>query len=99
MSYLEGMEPSDSHYVAQSADTHIDVDRIQFEIYRSWSTAEKLEVFSGLCRNARELSMIGLRMRHPSSSEEELFLREAALRLGEDLARKVYGPRFAELVR
>jgi hypothetical protein len=98
MSYLDGMEQSDSHYVPQSSDTDADADRIQFEIYRSWNTAQKLEAMTDLWRSARELSLAGLRMRYPRASREEIELREGALRLGDDLARKVYGDRYAQLL-
>jgi hypothetical protein len=93
------MGHSDSHYVPQSSDTHADADRIQFEIYRSWSTAQKLEAMTNLWRSARELSLAGLRLRYPRASEEEIELREGALRLGDELARKVYGDRYSKLVR
>ncbi|HUR27806.1 MAG TPA: hypothetical protein VM509_06445 [Planctomycetota bacterium] len=91
------MEPSDSHYVAQSSDTDVAADRLQFEIYRSWSATEKLEAMTSLWRTARELSLAGLRLRHPRAPEEEIELREAALRLGDELARKVYGERYTKL--
>lgn len=85
-------------YVTQSADTSIEAERLQFQIYAGWSATEKLAVVERLCRDAREPSLAGLRLRHPEASAEELELREAALRLGDELARKVHGQRFAELV-
>jgi len=84
-------------YRTQSSDTSIEAERIQFNCYRALSPAEKLEVILDLCRVGRELSLAGLRMRHPEASAEELELREASLRLGSDLARKVYGRRIDEL--
>ena len=38
-----------------------------------------------------QLSMAGVRLRHPNAGERELFLRTAALRLGRDLTIDVYG--------
>ena len=93
------MSDAGDGYVAQSSDTDVAADRIQFQIYAKMSVAEKVEAFENLCRDARELSLIGLRLRYPQASEEELFLREAAQRLGEELTRTVYGTRFDELVR
>ncbi len=86
-------------YVAQSADTDLAADRLQFQLYASWSHEKKLQVMQSLWRDARELSLAGLRLRYPLASVEELELREAALRLGDELARKVYGSRFTELAR
>jgi hypothetical protein len=86
-------------WVPQSADPGVEAERIQFEIYRGWTAARKLETMESLRRAARELSLAGLRLRHPRASEEELFLREAALRLGPELAARVYGRRFTELAR
>ncbi|MEO6711736.1 MAG: hypothetical protein ABI054_02755 [Planctomycetota bacterium] len=87
------------HYVTQSADTDVAAERLQFQIYATWSATEKLAVVERLCRDARELSLAGLRLRHPQASTEELELREAALRIGAELACRVYGQRFDELVR
>ncbi len=37
------------------------------------------------------LALTGLRLRHPESTEQELLLRLAALRLGDDLVERMYG--------
>lgn len=93
------MASAEQGYVAQSVDTDVAAERIQFETYATWDASEKLEVVARLCLDARELSLAGLRLRHPLASVEELELREAALRIGVDLARKAYGERYAEFVR
>ncbi len=93
------MERVEQGYVTQSADTDSAADRLQFQLYASWSHEKKLQVMQSLWRDARELSLAGLRLRYPLASEEELNLREACLRLGDDLARRVYGERFSELAR
>ena len=72
-------------------------ERVQFECYRAMSPQEKLEIILDLCAAGRELTLTGLRMRHPGASDAELELREACLRLGPELARKVYGTRLDEL--
>jgi len=68
-------------------------ERVQFDCYRSMTPQEKLENILDLCRAGREWSLAGLRLRHPAASDEELELREACLRLGPELAHKVYGRR------
>ena len=47
-------------------------------------------------RTVRELARIGLRRRHPYDTEERLKRRLATLLLGDDLARKAYGPESEE---
>ena len=53
------MSDAGDGYVAQSSDTDVAADRIQFQIYAKMSVAEKVEAFENLCRDARELSLIG----------------------------------------
>jgi len=86
-------------YRTQSADTSIVAEQVQFECYRALTPAEKLDVILDLCRTGRELSLAGLRLRHPQATPEELELREAALRLGPELARAIHGTRYDEVVR
>jgi hypothetical protein len=88
-----------SGYRTQSIDTDLVAERVQFDAYRALTACEKLEIVAQLSRDSRELSLTGLRLRHPDATREELELREAGLRLGAELARAVYGPRYDELVR
>jgi hypothetical protein len=53
--------------------------------------AERMERTQRLTTALRELSLQGLRLRHPEASDEELCLREAAQRLGRDLMIRAYG--------
>ena len=91
------MQAQGSGYRTQSPDTSIVAERIQFDCYRAMSPQEKLEIILGMCDAGRELSLSGLRLRHPDASDAELELREACLRLGRELARRVYGTRVDEL--
>ena len=91
------MQAKGSGYRTQSSDTSIVAERVQFDCYRAMSPQEKLEIILDMCEAGRALSLTGLRMRHPGASDMELELREACLRLGPELARKVYGPRVDEL--
>lgn len=83
----------------QSADTDEASDRLQFQIYASWSPAKKLERMQEIWEEARALSFAGLRQRYRNATEDELFLREAGLRLGDELMTKVYGRRWTDLAR
>jgi hypothetical protein len=79
-------------------DTDEAADRLQFDIWRSWTPRQKIECMVRLWRDARAFSLAGLRLRHPEATPEELELREAALRLGPELARAVYKERYDALV-
>src|SRR5262245_11866434 len=72
-----------------SRDTAPEVRRIMIEILRKKSPAEKLAMVDDAFRSARELTMTGLRMRHPGATASELeglYLRHL---LGPEPARKV----------
>jgi hypothetical protein len=93
------MQPCGPGYRTQSSDTSIVAEQVQFDCYRALSPAEKLEIIEQIARDARALSLAGLRLRHPQATQEELELREAALRLGPELARAIHGARYDELFR
>jgi hypothetical protein len=52
---------------------------------------QKAEIFTGLTLAVQELAMAGLRQQFPDASEDELRLRLAARRLGNDLVRRIWG--------
>jgi hypothetical protein len=54
------------------------------------SAAQKVERIRELCRHANRLALAGLRLRHPAEDEESLRRRLAAIRLGEDVMRRIY---------
>ncbi len=62
----------------------------QFELYRRMTPAEKARQFRGLTLAANQLALVGLRQRHPAAGEDELLLRLAVLRLGEELVARAY---------
>ena len=72
-------------------DTSPDARRVQHERYASMSPAEKLRLMSELTLAANRLALAGLAARHPGESREQLLLRLARLRLGDDLVDRVYG--------
>lgn len=59
--------------------------------YAAMSMAEKVALLRAVTLAANQMSLTGLRLRHPEASEGELLLRLARLRLGDDLVERVYG--------
>ena len=72
-------------------DTSPEVLRRQFALYSTMTVAERARGVSQLTLFVNQLAMVGLRRRHPSAPENELFLRRAALRIGEELVERAYG--------
>lgn len=73
-----------------AADTSADIERRQVEAWRRLSPSERLHLVSDTCRAVSELSLAGIRRRHPDATERECFLRLAAIRLGVDTTRRLY---------
>lgn len=73
------------------ADTSERADEVQFAILRAMSVQQRAEVFTQLCLSVQELAMAGLRERYPGASDDELRLRLAARRLGNDVVRRIWG--------
>lgn len=78
---------------SQLDDTSPDARRVQQALYASMTPAEKLRRMSELTLAANRLAFAGLAARYPRESREELLLRLARLRLGDDLVDRVYGAR------
>jgi hypothetical protein len=73
-----------------AADTTVEAERIQVERWRRMTPLEKARAVTEVSRAVQELSLAGLRIRHPGASERECLLRLAALKLGRDLACEIY---------
>ncbi|HEY6510028.1 MAG TPA: hypothetical protein VIY56_18525 [Vicinamibacterales bacterium] len=73
-----------------AADTTADVEQRQVDSWRRLSTVERLRLVSDTTRAVVNLSLAGIRRRHPQASERECFLRLAAILLGVDTARRIY---------
>jgi hypothetical protein len=71
-------------------DTHPKMEALQIEL-RQASPTRKMNMLAQLNASARLLALTGLRAQYPHASEAELRRRLAALLLGEELARRVYG--------
>ena len=73
-----------------ASDTASEVERIQVALWREMSSLEKARMVAEATASARELSFAGIRLRHPSASEDECRLHYALLTLGRSLACKAY---------
>jgi hypothetical protein len=83
--------------VLLSQDTAPEAEQIQVDLWRSMSPLQKARLASDLSRSVRELTLAGIRARHPGIGPEEQFLRLAQVTLGAAMTRQVY-PRAEELL-
>lgn len=72
-------------------DTPREVIERQFEMLRRMSGEERLELSRQLTLAVQELAFVGMRQRFPDATDDEIWLRLAAQRLGRDVVLKVYG--------
>jgi hypothetical protein len=75
----------------QLDDTSANARIVLRELYASMTPTEKLRRMSELTLAANQLALVGLAARHPGESRQELLLRLARLRLGNDLVDRAYG--------
>jgi hypothetical protein len=75
---------------ALSLDTSAAIEQRQVDAWRRMSPAEKLQLVSAATQAVIDLSLAGIRRRHPGASDRECFLRFACIALGRDVARTVY---------
>jgi hypothetical protein len=54
------------------------------------SPREKARIVSEISRTVQNLSLLGIRRRHPRASERECLLRLAVMKLGRELAGRAY---------
>jgi hypothetical protein len=73
-----------------AADTSPDMETRQIEAWRRMSPAEKIATVVALNQAARAMMLAGIRSRHPSAGEHEVFLRAAIATLGAALAAEAY---------
>ena len=72
-------------------DTSPEAWEVQLRLLREMTAEERLLRACRLSRLAKEFALAGIRLRHPNATEDEVRLRLAALMLGAELCRKVYG--------
>lgn len=75
-------------------DTASWASKAQFEYWASLDSVAKMQIVAEHSVALQELSIAGLRERYPEADDEELELRAAALRLGEDEFERWTGRRF-----
>lgn len=75
----------------QSSDTTEDAENVRFDILRRMSFPDKAHLVRELTLGVQRLAFAGLRERYPDASDDEIWLRLAARRLGRETVRKVYG--------
>ena len=66
-------------------------EELVFERYRRMTPWEKAAMLSDMCRGANQLSLAGLRQRHPGMGETALQLKLAALRVGREKVMAITG--------
>lgn len=86
------MLPRVTPYTPQARDTTEAIDRAVFDGFRAMTPLRRLEIAANASRALRRLSIAGLRLRYPDASEQELFRRAGAQRLGRRLTLMAYGP-------
>jgi hypothetical protein len=72
-------------------DTPLEVERIQVELIRRLSPAEKMARFVSLNRSVRAIARAGVRKQYPVASEREIDLRTAARWLDAETMRRAFG--------
>ncbi len=73
-------------------DTHPKIEQLQIEMMRQAPVWKKAHMVGQMFLTMKELSLAGLRSRHPKADEKELQRRLADIIVGEELAEKAYGP-------
>jgi len=73
-----------------TSDTSRASEWLQVHLWRRMSSVEKARTVTEISRAVQELSLAGIRSRHPGASERECLLRLAVIKLGPALACRVY---------
>lgn len=79
MSYDRGM-----------TDTTPDAARVQLEVYRRMSGAQRVVIAMQLAADTRALTLAGIRHRHPDYDDEHAQLALFRVLLGDELFSRVY---------
>jgi hypothetical protein len=73
------------------SDTDPEVERILIEMARATPAWKKFAQVAETTETCRVFAIAGIRSRHPDATDEEIKCRLAAIILGPELAKKVYG--------
>jgi putative SOS response-associated peptidase YedK len=90
MEKQDNNSPGNTSRAVLASDTSPEAQRIQVALWRRMSPIEKAQTVGRISRNVRQLSLAGIRQRHPLASERECEMRFAILTLGRTLASKAY---------
>ena len=74
------------------SDTRPEAEAVLIELLRNAPSWRKFEMVSQLYAQMKNLTIAGLRQRHPDADESEIRRRLADMLLGPELALEVYGP-------
>jgi hypothetical protein len=72
-------------------DTSPEAEAVRFALLRRMSPMDKARRVGTLTAAANHWALCGLRERFPEAAEQELLLRLAVLRLGEECVARAYG--------
>ena len=73
-------------------DTRPEAEQTLLRMLRQAPPWRKLEMVAQLNQAGRELALVGLKMRYPEATQDELLRRLADILLGGEVAARVYGP-------
>ena len=73
-------------------DTSRKAEQVMLAIYRGMPAWRKLALVEDAIRTSRQLAYAGIRSRYPGESPAQSRRRLLGLVLGEELARRIYGP-------
>jgi ABC-type sulfate/molybdate transport systems ATPase subunit len=65
---------------------------LQIERLRQMPPWRKMELMAEMCQTVETLALAGLRQRYPNDTAAQQRRRMADMKLGADLAERVYGP-------
>lgn len=82
--------PNVADHALHVLDTDSEVSDLVAECWRGLSPAQRLQLVTELTDAAEQLSLAGIRLRHPDATEEEVRLRAIAVRLGRELMVAAY---------
>jgi hypothetical protein len=74
-----------------SPDTSPQIEQMQIEYLRQMPVWRKMALLAEMNQTVRELTLVGLRQRHPDDSPAKQRRRLANLLLGPELATRAYG--------
>jgi hypothetical protein len=80
-----------SDYRPQASDVGEAIDRALFDRLRELTPLQRLQIAVRATQALHRLSVAGLRLRHPTATDDELHLRAGAQRVGPELLRRLFG--------